>query len=105
MTRWGYLVAAFVTAIGVGSAVAQYDLPISRPGATRPLDDPKPVYKYELKPEHGEFLVIAHTIRGSFAVGDRQSKELAEGFAEWIRTECKLYAYVHERGWAMRRER
>jgi hypothetical protein len=104
MTRWGYLVAAFVAAVGAGSAAAQYDLPISRPGPARPLDDPKPVYKYELKPEHGEFLVIVHTFRGAVP-GDRQAKELAEGFAEWIRSECKLYAYVHERGWLMRRER
>ena len=25
--------------------------------------------------------------------------------AEWIRSECRLYAYVHERGWLLRRER
>ena len=104
MTRWGCLVAGLVTAVGAGSAAAQYDLPIARPGATRPLDDPKPVYKYELKPEHGEFLVVVHTIRGA-GPRDQQAKELAEGLAEWIRAECKLYAYVHERGWAMRRER
>jgi hypothetical protein len=105
MMRWGMLVTAFVAAVGTGSAAAQTDLPIARPSVTRPLDDPKPVYKYELKPEHGEFLVVVHTFRGSVAAGDRQAKELAEGFAEWIRTERKLYAYVYERGWALRRER
>ena len=101
--RRGYLAAALAAVLGAGPAMAQYDLPLSRPAA-KEIDDPKPVYKYELKPEHGQFLVCVKTFRGSVA-GDRQVKELAEGLAEYIRSECRLYAFVHERGWALRQER
>jgi hypothetical protein len=101
--RRGYFAAALAAVLGAGSALAQYDLPLSRPAA-KELDDPKPVYKYELKPVDGQFLVCVKTFRGSVA-GDRQVKELAEGLAEYIRSECRLYAYVHERGWALRQER
>ena len=105
MTRRFHLAAALAVALGAGPAPAQYDLPGARPAAAaRPVADPKPVYKYELKPEHGEHLVIVREFIGD-GVGDRKPRELAEGLAEWIRSECRLYAYVHERGWPMRRER
>jgi hypothetical protein len=101
--RRGYLAAALAAGLGAGPALAQFDLPLSRPAA-KDLDDPKPVYKYELKPEHGQYFVCVKTFRGA-AAGDRQVKELAEGLAEYIRSECRLYAYVHERGWGQRQER
>ena len=101
--RRGYVAAALAAVLGAGPAFAQYDLPLSRP-AGKEIDDPKPVYKYELKPEHGAFLVCVKTFRGATA-GDRRVKELAEGLAEYIRSECRLYAYVHERGWLLRQER
>ena len=101
--RRGYVAAALAAVLGAGSAFAQYDLPLSRP-AGKEIDDPKPGYKYELKPEHGAFLVCVKTFRGATA-GDRRVKELAEGLAEYIRSECRLYAYVHERGWLLRQER
>jgi|SRR5262245_5112354 len=101
MTRWFYLAAALAVALGPAPAPGQYDIPISR---SRDLDDPKPVYKYELKPEHGEFLVPVKTFRGA-TPGDKQVKEQAEGLAEYIRTECRLLAHVHESGWGLRQER
>jgi hypothetical protein len=104
MTRRLHLAAALAAvALGAGSAPAQYDLPGARPAARRPVEDPKPVYKYELKPESGEFLVCVRSFLGETA-GDTKPKELAEGLAEWIRSECRLYAFVHERGWLLRRE-
>ena len=79
------------------------------PRGSRPRPDfvdAKPVYKYELKPADGEFLVVVKTFRGSVASDERgQARELAEGLAEYIRSECRLFAYVHESGWAMRQER
>ena len=109
MTRRFLLAAAVAAALGAGPARAQYDLPVSRTPAApaaRTVEDPKPVYKYELKPEHGEFLVFVKAYQAPLA-GDPHGKarELAEGLAEWIRSECRLYAYVHERGWLQRRER
>jgi hypothetical protein len=81
-----------------------YGIPNLAPPAPRP--DPKPVYKYELKPEHGEFLVIVKTFQGPVAVDELgRARDLAEGLAEYIRSECRLYAYVHESGWAKRQER
>jgi hypothetical protein len=102
--RRGFCAAALAALFGAGSALAQYDLPISRP-ASRPIDDPKPVYKYELKPEHGEFLVCVKSFAGDFAGSSGRARELAEGLVEYIRSECRLYAFVHERGWALRQER
>lgn len=108
MTRRFLLAAACAAVVGVGPAPAQYDLPTSRTPAApaRTVEDPKPVYKYEVKPEHGEFLVFVKAYQAPQA-GDPhgKSRELAEGLAEWIRSECRLYAYVHERGWLQRRER
>jgi hypothetical protein len=106
MRRRFHLAAALAAVLGAGPVLAQYDLPGQRPpAAARPIEDPKPVYKYELKPEHGEFLVFVKAYQAPDA-GDKkgQARELAEGLAEWIRSECRLYAYVHERGWLMRRE-
>jgi len=108
MTRRFHLAAALVAVAvaGAGPALAQYDLPGARPPAARPAEDPKPVYKYELKPEHSEYVVFVKAYQAPVA-GDQggQARELAEGLAEWIRSECRLYAYVHERGWLQRRER
>lgn len=90
-----------------------FDLPItgrnpSSPGSTprEEIPDPKPKYNYELKPEHGEFLVFVKSFQGKFA-GDQsgQARQLAEGLVEYIRTECKLYAFVHESGWPQRQQR
>ncbi|HVK08778.1 MAG TPA: hypothetical protein VM597_08390 [Gemmataceae bacterium] len=103
MTRWIYLAGALAAA-GAGPAVAQYDLPVSGRPANREVDDPKPVYKFELKPEHGEYMVFVKTFPGQH-VGDRTVKAQAEGLAEYIRSECRLNAYVFERGWAKRQER
>lgn len=107
MTRWFCLAAALAIALGAGPAVAQYDLPISRPKEPdRPVADPKPVYKYELLPENGEYVVFVKAYQAPRAGDPRgQARELAEGLAEWVRSECRLYAYVHERGWLQRRER
>jgi hypothetical protein len=104
MTRRFYLAAAFAAALGAAPALAQKGISITDLGSAREPEDPKPAYKYELKPEHGEFLVPVKTFRGA-KVGDSQVKEQAEGLAEYIRTECRLLAYVHESGWAMRQER
>jgi hypothetical protein len=83
--RKGVLAAALAAVVGAGPAAAQYDLPLSRP-ASGEVPDPKPVYKYELKPEHGEFLVVAQTFRAGSAV-DTEAKKLAEGLAEFFRSE------------------
>ena len=105
MTRRFYLAAALAAVLGAGPAVAQYDLPASRPPAPRTAGDPKPAYKYELKPEHSEYVVFVKAYQAPAAHDARgQARELAEGLAEWIRSECRLYAYVHERGWLLRRE-
>ena len=72
--------------------------------AGKEVEDPKPVYKYELKPEHGEFMVFVKTFPGEYA-GDARVKQSAEGLAEYIRAECRLNAYVFERGWQKRQER
>jgi hypothetical protein len=107
MTRWKCLAAAVAVVAGGGvgeSARAQYDLSVSGRPANRELADPKPVYKYELKPEAGEFLVFVKTFPGQYA-GDKMVKEQAEGLAEYIRSECRLNAYVHESGWPQRQER
>src|SRR5947209_3410282 len=108
MTRRLYLAAALAVAFGAGPALAQFDLPgggTTRPATPRAGNDPKPVYKYELKPEHTEFLVYVKAYQAKEAhEGAGEAKELAEGLAEWIRTECRLYAFVHERGWLQRRE-
>lgn len=116
------LAAAAAVALGVMPAAAQvggtptrptppsgYDIPISRPAANAPraeIPDPKPIYKYELKPECGEYLVLVKTFQGAVA-GDEtgRAREMAEGLTEWIRTECRWYAYVHESGWVKRQER
>jgi hypothetical protein len=122
MTRKVYVAAAFAAVFAFGTAVGQsdypgirpatppsgFDLPISRPDGSRAevqrdLPNPKPVYKYELKPEHGEFFVVVKTFHEKEAGDERgRARQLAEGFAEYIRLECKLYAYVHESGWLMR---
>jgi hypothetical protein len=109
MTRRCCLAAALAVVLGAGSAFAQYDIPVGgtpRSPAARGEDDPKPVYKYELKPEHPEYLVFVKAYQAP-AAADRkgEARELAEGLAEYIRSECKLYAFVHERGWLQRRER
>ena len=106
MLRRGIHAAALAAALGVGPAVAQtgYDLPISRPTSKEPAD-PKPVHRYELLPEHGEFLVAAQTFRAAAAGDDKHARALAEGLVEYIRTECRLYAFVYARGWALRQER
>lgn len=104
MLRTLFPAVAVAVFLGAQPAKAQYDLPISRPAAPRADDDPKPVYKYELKPEHGQFLISVKTFRGT-KPGDKQVKELAEGLAEYIRAECRLYAFVHESGWLLRQER
>jgi hypothetical protein len=103
-----YLLAALGVCFGAENVHAQsgYELPISRGSTPRELPDPKPVYKYELKPEHGEFVVHVKTFRGPVAADEKgTARELAEGLAEYIRLEEKLYAYVHETGWALRQER
>lgn len=94
--------AAAAAACFVGPLAAQDGYGI--PGVRGTPDDPKPVYKYELKPENGQYLVVVKTFRGS-EPGDRTVKQLAEGLAEYIRSECRLYAYVHETGWTQRQER
>jgi hypothetical protein len=110
MTRRIRLAAALAAVLGASPAIAQYDIPGAGPSRsadpTRAVADPKPVYKYELKPEHPEYLVYVKAYQAQKA-GDESgvAKELAEGLAEYIRTECKLYAFVHERGWLQRRER
>src|SRR5262245_4926077 len=100
----GLRTAALAALLAAAPALAQYEVPISRPAPSREIDDPKPVYNYELEPKHGEFLVCVKSFPGEIA-GSTKAKLLAEGFAEWIRSECKLYAYVHESGWAQRQER
>src|SRR5262245_35046107 len=100
----GLRTAALAALLAAGPALAQYEVPISRPAPSREIDDPKPVYNYELKPAHGEFLVGVKSFPGEKA-GSTKAKLLAEGLAEWIRSECKLYAYIHESGWAQRQER
>jgi hypothetical protein len=114
--RKEYLAAAMAAIVGSGLATAQpatprpgtptgYDLPISRASRTE-LPDPKPTYKYELKPESGDFLVVVKSFRGPVASDEKgQARELAEGLAEYIRSQERLYAYVYESGWAMRQER
>jgi hypothetical protein len=107
MTRWKCLAAAVAVVAGGGmgeSARAQYDLSVSGRPANREVADQKPVYKYELKPEHGEYLVFVKTFPGQHA-GDKTVKEQAEGLAEYIRAECRLNAYVLESGWPKRQER
>jgi hypothetical protein len=101
------LAAALAAVLAAGPALAQYDLPAHRqPAASRPVEDPKPVYKYELKPDASEYVVFVKAYQAPVADDARgQARELAEGLAEWIRSECRLYAYVHERGWLQRRER
>jgi hypothetical protein len=76
------------------------------------LDRPEPpdlkrVYNYELKPDHGPYLVCVRSFKGSIRSPeeDKRVKELAEGFATYIRSECRLNAYVLERGWVQRQER
>lgn len=106
MIRRFQLAAAVAVVLGAGPAMGQFDLPGRQPApAARPTGDPKPVYKYELKPEHGEFVVFVKAYQAPQA-GDQHGKarDLAEGLAEWIRSECRLYAHVHERGWLQRRE-
>jgi hypothetical protein len=105
MLRRGIYAAAITAVLGAGPALAQYDLPISRPAAAREPADPKPVHRYELLPEHGEFLVAAQTFRAAAAGDDKHARTLAEGLVEYIRTECRLYAFVYARGWALRQER
>ncbi len=100
---------------GVGEVLR----PLDGPSADRRVVvDPKPVYKFELKPDHGDYLVIVKTYRGYFPRSEQErsaegsdhamdrnaAKKLAEEFAEWIRTELKLPAYLYERGWAKRIE-
>src|SRR5207249_223299 len=122
MTRRNYLAAAIAMVLGALPISAQvgttptrptprsgFDIPISRPATTVPraeIPDPKPVYKYELKPDNGEYLVLVKTFQGAVA-GDEtgRARKLAEGLTEWIRTECRWYAYVHESGWLKRQER
>lgn len=116
MLRRLYLATTLVAVIGTAPAISQpgrelpkgttgYDIPLPK-SPSRTLDDPKPVYKYELKPEHGEFLVVVKTFQGGVAGEDRgEAKKTAEGLAEYIRSECRLYAYVHESGWAKRQQR
>lgn len=122
-----------VTPVGSSEPITAPMAPASKlpPGVDsmlRPIDkvpternvvvDPKPTYKYELKPEHGDYLVIVKTYRGYFPRNEKErigempdtaidrdsAKKLAEGFAEWIRNELKLPAYLYERGWAKRIE-
>jgi len=116
MLRRYYLATTLVAAIGTASAVSQpagappkgptgYDIPLPKSSSSRPLGDPKPVFKYELKPEHGEYLLIVKTFQGKVAGDDRgEAKAMAERLAEYIRSECRLYAYVHESGWAKRQQ-
>ena len=86
MTRRFLPAAAVAAVLGVGPAPAQdgYDLPVSRTPAApaRAVADPKPVYKYELKPEHGEFVVFVKAYQAPLA-GDPHGKarELAEGLS------------------------
>ncbi|HEX3150904.1 MAG TPA: hypothetical protein VHR66_22690 [Gemmataceae bacterium] len=103
MMRWCFGAPVLLLVLGVGPAAAQYDVPGVRPQANRPPGDPKPVYKYELKPENGEFLVCVRSFIGK-THRENDAKERAEGLAEWIRTECRLYAFVYARGWVLRRE-
>lgn len=126
MIRRFCLAAALAVVLGAGPGRAQYDLPGVRPAAptrpvlpTRPqspapqatpaaapIADPKPVYNYELKPEHGEYMVFVKAYQAPVAGDERgQARELAEGLAEWIRSELRLYAFVYERGWTLRQER
>jgi hypothetical protein len=50
--------------------------------------------------------VLLKTFQDQYAA-DKQgrARELAEGLAEYVRSECRLYAYVHETGWAKRQAR
>jgi hypothetical protein len=117
MLRRLYLATTLVAVIGTATAISQpggappkgptgYDIPLPKSSSPRTFDDPKPVYKYELKPDHGEYLVFVKTFQGSVASDDRgEAKRMAEGLAEYIRAECRLYAYVHEVGWAKRQQR
>lgn len=121
------LFACSVALASTSWASAQYDSPIPKgPPATttRPMDprtapsinsllerqlppDPKPTYRYELRPEHGAFLVCVRSFKAADRMPEeeRRVKELAEGFVEYIRTECRLNAYILERGWVQRQER
>lgn len=106
MLRRAFAIAITATVVATAPVAAQYDIPLgkSAPGSDPRLPaDPKPVFKYELKPEHGAFLVCVKTFRGT-DVGDKNVKELAEGLAEYIRSECRLNAYVYERGWQQRQK-
>ncbi len=90
-----------------------FDIPITGRNPSIPtiipreeIADPKLKYNYELKPEHGEFLVFVKSFQGKFASDQSGlARELAEGLVEYIRTECKLYAYIYESGWPQRQQR
>jgi hypothetical protein len=102
------MAAVLAAGAGISGASAQYDIPISKSPtptgvAATPRQQPKPVYKYELKPEHGPWLVVVRTFKGA-GENDVRSRELAEGFADFIRERYKVPAYIHERGWQMRQD-
>ena len=119
--RQMFFAAAIAAMAAAGPLVAQYDLPISRPAVAAEPPDPKPVYKYELKPEHGAWLVCVKTFKDpsrpigwarmtaaekaqAIATSDTRCRELAEGFVEHIRGEGRLNAFVFERGWSVRQQ-
>jgi hypothetical protein len=115
MNKKQLFVAALVALFASTTAQAQYDLPISSGSQQRsagglkvpaaPGDaDPRPVYKFALRPDYGPWMVAVKTFRGQ-TPGDQRVKELAEDFASWLRQECKVNAYIYERSWEQRQQR
>lgn len=107
--------------LGVGSAVAQFEIPGTRgPATTEPLNpirpaatpDVRPTSPYDLSKEHGPWLVVVKSFRAERETNsngryepDLKVKELAESFAEFIRKEYRINAFVYPRGWELRQQR
>lgn len=110
-----FLWATALTLVGVAGASAQTDLARIIAAPTAPagqIEDPRPTSPYDLKPEHGAWLVAVKSFRAErehYADGrcvpDQRSKELADQFAAYIRKEVRINAYVYPRGWVLRVQR
>ena len=118
--RWVW--SAAVVLAGTAVASAQFEIPGARPapGAgdapmrpARPATpDPRPKSPYDLTAEHGAWLVVIKSFRGERELNsegqyepDVKVRELADQFAEFIRKQYKINAYVYPRGWEVRQQR
>jgi len=86
----------------VPSPPAPFVDPLRSAPATRPAPAPdvQPTYRYALTRESGEYLILVQSFRN-----ERETipaKKLAEEFAEILRTEYKLPAYILDWGWKER---